>query len=232
MGKKHRFGYLLGLFLWLVHGPASAHEFWIEPLDFTLQTEDTLLAHLKVGQMLVGNQQVYLPDQFESFELIQHGAARPINSRLGDRPPVHESGLQDGLAILAYASTNRELRYSEAEKFQNFLDYEGLAWVKAVHQERELPPEGFKELYRRYGKSLVKIGAGQGQDQVLGFPIELVLLDNPYQPPADKTASDVPVQLLWQGKPFADAQISVFSAPPAVMRWNAACLPAMLTARH
>lgn len=184
----------------------NAHEFWIEPHDFNLRLGDTLLADTKVGQNLVGDKYPFVPKRFESFDIIQGGQKGPVSSRTGDMPPVKGKVLKNGLVTLAYASTNRSLRYRTAKKFHDFLDDEGLGWVKEAHEKRGLPADNFVEAYRRYGKSLVKAGSGEGMDKPLGFPLELVMLKNPY------LASDeaLHVQLLSQGKPLANNQVSVF----------------------
>lgn len=207
MNKKAKFGYLLCGGIIFLMSQAAAHEFWIEPHDFTLTPRENLIADIKVGQMLSGADQFFIPNEFESFELIQNGKKRPIQSRTGDLPAVDEHSLQDGLAILAYASTNRSLRYSDTEKFHKFLKNEGIEWVKEAHEKRGLPATGFLELYRRYGKSLVKVGNGEGSDKALGLPFELVVETNPYL----HQNKAVGVQLLWQGKPFPGAQVSMFS---------------------
>ena len=207
MNKSYWLRYLaIGIISLFFNQVSYAHEFWIEPHDFKLQPGDTLLADTKVGQRLVGDKYPFVPRRFESFDIIQGEKKGPVVSRVGDMPPVKDKVLKSGLVTLAYASTNRSLRYYKADKFYSFLDKEGLDWVKAAHEKRGLPAEGFVEVYRRYAKSLVKAGSGEGMDSALGLPLELVMLKNPYLAPDEA----LHVQLLSQGEPLADTQISAF----------------------
>jgi len=196
--------------LWLLSAVASldvqAHEFWIEPVRFEIATGDLLQAHVRVGQEMKGDSLHYIPQRFEAFNLTAAGATRPVQSRIGDSPAVSEIVQNNGLHVLSYVSTDSQLTYSEPETFQNFLKYEGIEWVKAVHEKRNLPAQGFKESYQRFVKSLVKVGDGEGGDRALGLEFELVVETNPYT----DQAADIVAQLVWRGKPFPQAQVNVF----------------------
>ena len=77
-----------------------------------------------------------------------------------------------------------------------------------AHEKRGLPELDFTELYKRFAKSLVKVGDGAGQDREVGMLIEWVVETNPY------TSDDleaVTAQLLYQGKPFTDSHVVVFT---------------------
>ncbi|MGB1254838.1 MAG: DUF4198 domain-containing protein [Thiolinea sp.] len=210
MLNRLSFGCLLaGAILLLKAGNLQAHEFWLEPRDFTPESGEPLLADIKVGQKLIGNKHLFLPKKFIRFDIHEGDKQRSVDSRTGDIPAVNEDNLEDGLAILAYESTIRSLRYHDLKKFHGFLEYEGISWVKARHAERNLPETGFTEIYRRYAKTLVKSGSGKGADKPVGLPLELVMLNNPYT----DSAQPLSVQLHWQNEPFRNAQINAFFRP-------------------
>ena len=186
---------------------ASAHEMWIEPLRFSIKTGEKIYANEKVGQNFKGNSYSYLASSFEQFNLTENGKTRPIQSRLGDKPAVHEQVTTEGLAILSAISTPSELVYETRDKFEFFIKTEKLDWVFDAHKKRGLPETGFKEVYRRYTKSLVKVGDGKGDDQVLGLPFEWVIESNPYT----SKEENITARLLWQGKPLANYYVSVFN---------------------
>ena len=200
--------YATGLAIGLLSGFAQAHEFWLEPEDFTLAADQPLLADIKVGEKLVGSTYAFLPERFERFEMFQGNSQSVIRSEEGAFPAVNEKDIQDGLITLAYASTPRSLRYGyvTAGKFKQFLNNEGLSWVLEQHQQRGLPKTGFTEAYSRFGKSLIKAGSGVGADQTVGLELELVMLTNPYT----ENDKDLIVQLLSNGKPLANTQLSAF----------------------
>jgi uncharacterized GH25 family protein len=129
-----------------------------------------------------------------------------VNSRIGDNPAISEIVPNSGLHVLSYVSTGSEVTYSDPQKFEHFLNNEGIEWVKAAHEKRGLPTQGFTEAYQRFAKSLVKVGDGTGEDRALGLEFELVVETNPYT----ERDSDLVVSLLWRGKPFPQAQVTVF----------------------
>lgn len=185
-----------------------AHEMWIEPLKFSVEKDKKILAHEKVGQNFKGNIYAYLDTSYQLFNINIGDKTRPIKSRLGDIPAVNERVEEEGLVILSAISSGSKLTYETKEKFQKFIKTEGLDWVFDAHEKRGLPDKGFTEIYRRYPKSLIKVGHGQGKDKALGLPFEWVIETNPYT-----TTGDIKARLLWQGKPFAGAQVSIFSKP-------------------
>lgn len=193
-------------FLWLP--PALlAHEAWLEPVNFTVKTGDNLQAHLKVGQMMEGDTYAYYPNNFERFDITVAGVTQPLKPRFAQSPAADQPTLASGLHVLTYQSKPSTLRYKERAKFESFLKNEGIEWVLAAHKQRDLPALDFIELYKRYSKSLIKVGDGAGQDQAMGMPFEWVVETNPY---ATGDVNAVTAQLLFQGKPFADSYVVVF----------------------
>jgi len=185
--------------------PAKAHEFWIEPLDFTVASGETIEAHNRIGQMLKGNVDPYIRSTFVRFSLSDLDGTRDVDGNLGDRPALKMQPEHDGLHIASYQSTHSTVRYRKLEKFEKFLSQEGLDWVLGAHKERGLSETKFRESYTRFAKSLVAVGGGEGTDRALGLRIELIALTNPY-------TDDGPlkVQLLFEGDPAPDMQVAIF----------------------
>lgn len=185
-----------------------AHEMWIEPSQYSLELGETLFANEKVGQNFKGNSYAYLDSSFESLHITVGDSTSKINSRLGDLPAIQEKTLQQGLYIITAETTPSELIYDKSETFANFLNEDGLQWVFAEHKKRGLPGKGFKEIYRRNPKALVKVGDGKGKDRVMGLQFEWLVENNPYT-----SKEDIRAQLLWQGSPAANMHVNVFNKP-------------------
>jgi uncharacterized GH25 family protein len=185
----------------------SAHEFWLEPINFSIKANEKIQAHEKVGQDFKGNTYAYLESSYESLNLTLGDNTHAIKSRLGDLPAVNQLVEVEGLAILSAVTTPSEITYETWEKFSNFIKNKGLDWVFEAHKKRNLPEKNFVETYRRYAKSLVKVGHGKGNDKALGLIFEWVLETNPYT----STEGTIKAQLLWQGKPHANAHVSIFN---------------------
>lgn len=193
------FGYLCNL---------SAHEMWLEPISFEINKGEKVRAHEKVGQNFKGNKYAYLDSHYEKLSLTINGKTRTIHPRLGSLPAVQVDVDDEGLLVLAAATTPSTITYKDRAIFNQFLKDEGLDWVFAEHENRGLPEIGFTEIYRRYPKSLIKVGTGYGQDKALGLPLEWVAITNPYH------QSDlIKLQLLSEGSPYKNAHVSVFNKP-------------------
>ena len=187
---------------------AKAHEMWIEPVNYSLQVGQKILANEVVGQDFKGNKYGYLDSSFNKLNITVGDKTKAVESRLGDLPAIQETSSIEGLHIITAETSPSELVYETAEKFANFLRIDGLEWVFAAHKKRGLPEKGFKELYSRSPKSLVKVGHGKGKDRAFGLPLEWVVETNPYT-----TKGPVRMQLLWQGKPASDMFVNIFNKP-------------------
>lgn len=191
-------------------GGTQAHEFWIEPDASQIAVGESFSATLNVGQDLSGSTYSYLPPRFERFTVTADGSTKPVESRVGDNPALQMRIESPGLQIIAYQSNIEGLTYTSPEKFQQFLDYEGLDWVLEAHKQRGLPSANFRENYTRFAKSLVQVGPytvdDSNMDHAVGLPIELVAMNSPFEPGRDR----LNVQLLRSGRPLANIQIATF----------------------
>ena len=186
----------------------SAHEFWLEPLSFEVEEDSNIQAHIKVGQMMDGDTYAFYPNNFERFDITVGENTSSLKARFAQSPAVDQPTKESGLHILTYQSKPSKLRYEKREKFESFLKNEGIEWVLKEHERRGLPELDFTELYKRFAKSLVKVGDGAGQDRAMGLPIEWVVETNPY---TTKYLEAVTAQLLYLGKPFAGSHVVVFT---------------------
>ena len=185
--------------------PISAHEFWIEPLKFSLDQGDEIAAHNRIGQMLKGDVDPYYKSSFVRFSITDAEETRAVEGRLGDRPALKMTPKRNGLHIVAYQSTVLGLTYRKAEKFARFVNTEGFPDVLKAHAARGLPEKDFREAYTRFGKSLVAVGDGAGEDRPLGLRVEVIALTNPYT-----ESGPVTVQVLYENAPLHDVQMSIF----------------------
>lgn len=187
----------------------SAHEFWIEPLEFQVENNAAVVAHLRNGELFEGTAQSFSERTNTRIDAVMGDALIPITGRLGDRPAIELVPTnRDGLMVLVHEAAPSTLTYKEWPKFLKFVAHKDFTDALTQHEARKWPKENFKESYTRHSKSLVAIGSGAGTDRALGLKTEFVALDNPYLPDFDGTFD---VELLHQGSPRADAQIEVYA---------------------
>lgn len=199
---------ILAPLLVLVAAQARAHEFWIEPFAYQIAPGETIQGQIKIGQSFGGSIYSYLPNSFVRFDVVTGGEAHPVTGRIGDRPALSYPDAPEGLAIVVHETVDNRLTYTERQKFVDFVNHKDAAWVLDEHARRGLPDTGFIETYRRYAKTLVAVGAGDGADAPQGLLWELVALENPY---TGDLSDGFDVQLLHEGAPVPEAQIELFA---------------------
>lgn len=196
-------------FMGLAH-PVSAHEFWLDALDYTLETGQELQIDIRVGQDFKGNKYSFNPNQFYDFSATDSSGKNPVEGRIGDQPAVSMVPANVGLLVLNHFSTTQLLTYEDDGKFESFNRNKGLDWVLEKHAARGLPVYGFGEGYTRFAKSLIAVGEGAGRDARTGMPFELVALQNPY---TDYISNGLPVRLFWGANGISGIQIDIFRRP-------------------
>lgn len=209
--KRHLSAATLALFASLAATALAAHEFWIHPEAYRIAPGDEMRAALRVGETFEGSSQSYLPRNFKRFDLLCNGDAAPVDGRAGDRPALAVTVERDGLCVIVHQTRDYRLTYRKWEKFINFVTHKDFDGVLDTHAARGLPQEDFVELYSRYGKSLVAVGAGAGADSEVGLLTEIVAEANPY---TDDLKNGLPVRVLFEGAPRPDAQVELFERAP------------------
>ncbi|MGR3491017.1 MAG: DUF4198 domain-containing protein [Shimia sp.] len=202
----------LTLLAFTVASPALGHEFWISPQAYTVEVGEPVLADIRVGQGFKGGAHAYFPRQTTRYDIATPDGVVTPDATLGDRPGVQPGALPEGLNVVVFETTDSRLTYREWHKFINFveekaLEVDGVDGITA-HRARDLPETGFVETYRRYAKSLVAVGNGEGADSPVGLRTEIVALANPY---TDDLTDGLPIQVLLDGAPRADAQVELYA---------------------
>ncbi len=188
--------------------PAFAHEFWISPERYQIAMGEDAVAHLRVGQEFKGPAFSYIDRQVTRFDLVQGETVAPVIARTGDNPAMDVTLDDEGLWIVVHETADSTLTYREWEKFEAFVAHKAFPGVLGDHAARGLPEAGFKESYRRFAKALIAVGDGAGQDRAVGLRTEIVALANPY---TDDLSDGLPVQVLFEGAPRAQAQVELFA---------------------
>lgn len=198
---------IIGLLLAI--SPVTAHEFWIEPHDFSVAPEAEIKAELRVGQDFKGDAFPYIPARFSAFESHDRIGESHVDGTPGDLPALQLRPRTEGLMIVTYVSAGERIRFREWEKFAKYLDYEGLTAIPDRHDARGLPRDDIRELYTRCAKTLVSVGDASGdQDRATGMRLELVAGQNPA---STKPGTEISFTLLWEGEPLPDTQVALFS---------------------
>lgn len=193
----------LGLLIPTLH----AHEFWIEPSSLRPTAGVAFDVHLRVGQEFRGDAMIYLPESFERFVTVNARGQKNVEGIPGDDPAARLTITDPGLLLIAYQST----RYSvdmDAATFKEYLKQEGLDHLVPAQRVNQ---KTVHEVYRRYAKSLLAVsGRSDNFDfkKPLGLRLEILPLTSPYSLKKDQVLE---VQLLYENRPLAGAQIMAMS---------------------
>lgn len=181
-----------------------------------MNSDDSLTAGLRNGQVFKGARLPYFDRRIDRFDIVQGGEVTPYRGRMGDMPALVLDSLTPGLLIALHETTPDLITYKSWEKFATFAKAQGFDDIQARHQARGLPDADFGEDYTRHTKLLVAVDQGAGDDRAFGLQTEFVALQNPYTLPLpeDGSAAAIPVQLLYQGAPRANAQVELFERAP------------------
>jgi len=204
-----RFGLLLSALLGLA-APAAAHEFWIEPANFRPPVDKPLDVRLLVGQEFRGDTMIYLPESFERFVTVNARGTRNIPGLPGDDPAARLTPAEPGLLLVAYQSTRYSLDM-DAPTFEKYLEKEGLDGIRTLRAQRGEHDKAVHEVYSRCAKSLLAVGGrddGLDARRPIGLRLEIVPLTSIYQL---KRGQMLEVQLLYEGRPLANAKLVAFS---------------------
>lgn len=196
--------------------PALAHEFWVEPEKYQVETGGSLKAGLRNGEMFKGARLPYLDHRIRRFDISQGDVPLPYKGRMGDMPALVLEALEPGLLILLHETTPDLITYETWDAFSSFAQTKGLLDVESWSQGRAGPNAGFGEYYTRHTKSLIAVGSGIGSDRAFGLETEFVALQNPYELhlSAGETAAVLQFQLLYQGVARPQTQVELFARGP------------------
>ena len=186
--------------LWVA--PLFAHDFWIEPSTFRPSVPSRLNVALRVGQDFRGDPVPRDDRKIERFVLSGATGESSIPGLPGTDPAGFARIDRPGLAVIVYRSRRTPIEL-EAEKFEKYLQDEGLERVSKMRAERGETGKPGKEVYSRCAKALVLAGGAPatGFDQPAGLTLELV---------PEKLASkpgELPIRLLYESRPLEGALV-------------------------
>lgn len=192
---------------------AAAHSFWLEPDTHTPKAQEEVEVEFKVGDIgkeaaewglyweRIGALRMFSPttvtDEQSAVRITQPDAPG------GARVAVESEGTH----ILAFAS-NPSFSDFEGQRFNRYLEHQGLTAIAADRAARGAQDENGTELYARRAKTLLQVGDKPTDNALepIGQTLEIVPLTNPF---AFKQAGKLTVAILWRGKPLAGASLMV-----------------------
>ena len=194
--------------IWCYCTELTAHEFWIEPQKFIVESTENISADLRIGQMMTGVNYGFYPRNFKQLSIKNGTKILPITGRLGDKPAIQIPRQGHQLVTIFITTVDNVVYYQDWSQFEEFLKEKNLIAAEEEHKKNNFPQSEFKEIYSRYAKALVGSGNSFGYDNKLGLETEIVLKQNPY---IDNVTNGLTITLFYNDAPKANTQIEVFS---------------------
>jgi len=184
---------------------AWPHDFWIEPTSFTPQAGQRIGVRLRVGENFMGEPVAYNPALIAQFFAEDDAGRQQIVGTRSVDVAGQLAVKRPGMQVIGYRSKPSAITLA-AEKFNRYLQEEGLDSVIAIRAQRKQTDAEASEHYSRSAKSILCAEpADENQaDRYLGFTLELVAEQNLCVHNVDQT---IPFRLLYQTHPLADALV-------------------------
>lgn len=190
---------------------AAAHSFWLQPADHSPEVGEETLIEFKIGDAgeagdwglyweRIASLRLYGPDGVTD----QQRAVRTTGP--GEKGSALVSIRGEGTYLLAFES-NPSFSDLEAERFNNYVDHEGLTAIAAHREAMGTAGENGTELYARRAKTLMQVGERRTRNATarIGQTLEIVPLQNPF---SLTDGAPLDLQVFWRGEPLGGAQVT------------------------
>lgn len=195
---------ILLLLLWL-SSAAWAHEFWLEPERFEVGGEPCRVS-IVVGERFVGEPWKGALENITELVAVTGAGKTSLLKQPLTEPSFRLSGEQKGQHLVGFTNKNSAIELP-ADKFESYLRSEGLETIIEARANQGQSAAPGREHYRRCAKVLLHNGRGEtAYGSVLGFPLELTALVDPY---ASIARPEMTFRATYDAKPLAGALIKV-----------------------
>ncbi|MCU0245037.1 MAG: DUF4198 domain-containing protein [Bryobacter sp.] len=178
--------------------PLLGHDMYLLPQRFRTEPGVKLLVAIHNGDSFPQSEGPVEPQRLSSKTL---GEFLPLAKATHAFAMIREPGVH----VFAVSTALRRNEDLAAKAFDTYLKEEGLDHVIAARAKAKQSGEPGREIYSKHAKTLVVAGAAnEGWKTVLGLPIEFVPETDPSQL---RPGSQLPVRVLWRGKPAAGLQV-------------------------
>lgn len=191
--------------LTFVATPLFAHDMFLRLEQFFVAPNSTVSVRLFNGTFIKSENSI-APDRLADIAVVSPAGRAKIDvaqwSAAGDTSSFPMRTGAEGTYVVGVSTKPRVLEMS-GKDFNAYLRSDGIPDELAARRAQNLLEARAKERYQKHVKALVQVGATPSAafGTVLGYPAELVPLENPY---ALKVGATLSVRVLVDGKPVAN----------------------------
>ncbi|MEQ1647101.1 MAG: DUF4198 domain-containing protein [Hyphomicrobiaceae bacterium] len=188
---------------------AQAHEFWIDPSNFTPPINTAVAITFRIGSDFRGDTYPYVRSLDQGFGIIDSVGTRKPKTLDGDDPATEIKFTRPGLAIVWHRRAPETVTFETIARFEEILAEEGHEAVGEQHRKSGKPLKEIRENFSRYAKALIQVGGQGGHDRTIGLPLELVAESDPAN---SEARNQFTVKLLDAGQSLPGTLVKIFNA--------------------
>ncbi len=186
---------------------ALAHEFWLHPSAWFVQPGQPVQVRLRVGENFAGEAWEAGPSRVVRFFslLKKKETARLESLRKNGLDSLWLTFEKPGTQLVALATNSKYLEL-EAEKFDAYLQEDGLEHVRELRRQNGQTDKPGRELYRREAATLIQVGDKPTKVffEKTGFDLSIRPEKNPL---SARSSDSLNFQIFYLQKPLANALV-------------------------
>ncbi len=179
-----RWHFLVIVSLCVAAGTAQAHDLFLRMTSFFVPVNASVRMNVLNGTFSTSENSV-TRDRLRDLSVVSPAGRSRADTSLwsatGDTSAFYLRTTASGTYVVGASLLPREITLS-AKDFNEYLGTDGVPDVLAARKQAGEMDKGATERYSKHVKSIVQVGSERTGDfaHVLGYPAELIPLDNPY----------------------------------------------------
>jgi uncharacterized GH25 family protein len=200
-------------------GILHAHDMFLRPTQHFVAPNSTVLVRLLNGTFSKSENSITRDRLIDVAIVTPEGRTALDTARwtvTGDTSTFVLSTGRSGTYVIG-ASTRPRVLGLAAEEFNAYLADDGIPDELAARRKEGRAGEPSRERYHKHVKSLIQVGEVRDStyNTVLGYPVEIIPVDNPYSLGVGRTLR---VRVLADGKPLAQQYVQYGGRTPTETR--------------
>ena len=201
---------LITLFFVLFVISVSGHEFWLQPDKFIYKPGEKATIKFMVGEDFEGKNWNGNRSKINFLYLYQNGIKTDLSPTMSENngDSIQLTLVKQGTTLIEYNSLNSFIEL-EAEKFNAYLEEDGLREALAYRKLHNETDSMGREQYQRSVKTILQVGSAYDSSfkQSSPLPLDIIPIDHPY---LVRDRQKMAVKILFNKKPLADQLIKVW----------------------
>jgi uncharacterized GH25 family protein len=183
----------------------TSHDMFLKMDTYFLKPNDFAVIKLFNGTF-EKSENVITRDRMMDVSLVGNGKRTIIDttqwSEKDSLTLLHFTSGEAGTWVAGVSTKPKQLAMKAAD-FNHYLEHDGVSDMLEWRKNNNSMEQDAIEEYSKHVKAIFQVGNKTTDDYktVLGYPIEFIPMENPYETHA---GHDMNIQLLWQGKPLAN----------------------------